>query len=250
MPMHGHERRRHPMMAPTPRSWTAPTVLVVDDDAAVRRFISRALAREAITVHEAPNVEQALELVAAERPDLVLLDVMLEGASGFDALPRFREMGLPVILVTGRDAVTDKVLGLELGADDYVAKPFDPRELASRVRAVLRRAQAAPPTEGRPDRSVHGALVIDRARREILVDDRSVELTTREFDLLVYLADRSGRVCSRDELLEQVWHSSPEWQNPGTVTEHVRRIRTKIEPDPAHPRWIHTTRGVGYRFDA
>ena len=224
-------------------------MLVVDDDEAVRRLIRRSLDREAMIVREADDVVDALSEAAAELPDLVLLDVMLPDISGFDALPRFRALGIPVILVTGRDGVTDRVLGLELGADDYIVKPFDPRELASRVRAVLRRVRE----RGVPDRDtepiVHGDLEIDVVGREVTVAGRGIELTSREFDLLVYLARRPRRVCSRDELIEQVWHSAPEWQGSGTITEHMRRLRAKVEPDPAHPRWLHTIRGVGYRFD-
>ena len=237
------------MTSPRPDPWSEARVLIVDDDADVRRLVSRSLAREAMSVREAADVPEALAAVAAEPPDLVLLDVMLRGVSGFDALPRFRELNLPVILVTGRDEVTDRVLGLELGADDYVVKPFDPRELASRVRAVLRRVRAAGSQGGQGTRIVHGQLTIDIAGRSVSVGGRPVELTSREFDLLVYLARRPREVCTRDELLADVWHSTPEWQGSGTVTEHMRRLRSKLEPDPRHPRWLHTVRGIGYRFD-
>lgn len=225
----------------------APTVLVIDDDPGTRALVGRALGREGIRVREAADAERGLSLADADPPDLVLLDVMLPRISGFDALPRFRERGLPVILLTGRDEVTDRVLGLELGADDYVVKPFDPRELASRVRAVLRRVEGHEIRT--PTRLVFDGLAIDLQTREVLVDGQLAELTAREFDLLAYLAGQPRRVCTHQELLEQVWQSSPSWQSAATVTEHVRRIRGKIEPDAARPRWITTARGVGYRFE-
>ena len=152
---------------------------------------------------------------------------------------------VPVIMVTARDGETDRVLGLELGADDYVVKPFSPRELASRVRAVLRRTSPG----GNEEHLDFVGLHIDLTSREVSVEGRPVGLTTREFELLAFLASSPRRVYSRGQLLERVWSSALEWQDPATVTEHVRRIRLKIEPDPSSPRRIRTVRGVGYSFE-
>jgi DNA-binding response OmpR family regulator len=151
---------------------------------------------------------------------------------------------VPVILLTGRVDEIDRVLGLELGADDYVGKPFSPRELAARVRAVLRRAPSHP-----ANGLAFGELVIDPAARAVKLRDEPVDLTAREFDLLVFLARSPRRVFSHGELLAQVWNSTSEWQDPATVTEHVRRIRAKIEVDREHPRWIRTVRAAGYSFE-
>ncbi len=222
-------------------------VLVVDDEPVVREVVTAYLRRDGLVVDEAADGPTALRLVETFRPDLVVLDVMLPGVDGFTILQQLRRAGeVPVILLTARAEEPDRVLGLEMGADDYVVKPFSPRELAARVRTVLRRSERPAPV---PERLEFGELVIDTATREVHVGDRRVSLTAREFDLLAFLARTPRRVYSRAQLLEHVWDSSPEWQDPSTVTVHVRRVRTKIEEDPERPRWITTVWGVGYRFE-
>jgi two-component system phosphate regulon response regulator PhoB len=221
-------------------------ILVVDDDERSRALVRVALESESFSVLEASDGAQALELISSETPDLVVLDVKLPSMGGFDVLARIRLAGaVPVIMVTGRDGETDRVLGLELGADDYVIKPFSPRELTSRVRAILRRSTPAADEESLDFVGLH----IDLTSREVKVEGRRVGLTTREFELLAFLASSPRRVYSRAQLLERVWSSALEWQDPATVTEHVRRIRLKIEPDDDSPHRIRTVRGVGYAFD-
>jgi len=221
-------------------------ILVVDDDAESRALVRVALEREGFSVLEAGDGAVALDLVRKESPDLVVLDVNLPSMGGFDVLSELRLVhSVPVIMVTGRDGETDRVLGLELGADDYVVKPFAPRELTSRVRAILRRSAPASDEEHLDFVGLH----IDLTSREVKVEGREVGLTTREFELLAFLASSPRRVYSRAQLLERVWSSALEWQDPATVTEHVRRIRLKIEPDPDSPHRIRTVRGVGYAFD-
>ncbi|MDQ1478451.1 MAG: hypothetical protein QOE62_3680 [Actinomycetota bacterium] len=223
-----------------------PRILVVDDDEQSRALVRVALESENFSVLEASDGLQALDLVSSEAPDLVVLDVNLPSMGGFDVLAQIRlARSVPVIMVTGRDAETDRVLGLELGADDYVIKPFAPRELTSRVRAILRRSSPASPEEHLDFVGLH----IDLTSREVKVEGRRVGLTTREFELLAFLASSPRRVYSRAQLLERVWSSALEWQDPATVTEHVRRIRLKIEPDDDSPHRIRTVRGVGYAFD-
>jgi two-component system, OmpR family, phosphate regulon response regulator PhoB len=221
-------------------------ILVVDDDVESRALVRVALERESFSVVEAGDGTEALEVIVADRPDLVVLDVNLPSLGGFDVLAQMRLVhSVPVIMVTARDGETDRVLGLELGADDYVVKPFSPRELASRVRAVLRRASPG----GNVEYLDFVGLHIDLTSREVKVEGRRVGLTTREFELLAFLASSPRRVYSRAQLLERVWSSALEWQDPATVTEHVRRIRLKIEPDDDSPHRIRTVRGVGYAFD-
>jgi len=234
---------------PSPRPAAAPPknarVLVVDDDTVVRGLVRDGLEREGFAVIEAGDGPAALEAVERDRPDLVVLDVNLPVVGGFDILHRLRETSsMPVILLSGRDAEIDRVLGLELGADDYVVKPFSPRELASRVRAVLRRA-----TDDHRPRLEFGEITFDLARREVFKRGAVVELRAKEYDLLAFLAAAPRRVFSRTELLEQVWQSMPGWQDLATVTEHVRRVRLKLEDDQEHPRWIRTVRGAGYVFE-
>jgi len=221
-------------------------ILVVDDDAESRALVRVALEREGFSVLEAGDGAVALELVKTKTPDLIVLDVNLPSMGGFDVLSELRRAhSVPVIMVTGRDGETDRVLGLELGADDYVVKPFAPRELTSRVRAILRRSAPASNEEHLDFVGLH----IDLTSREVKVEGRAVGLTTREFELLAFLASSPRRVYSRAQLLERVWSSALEWQDPATVTEHVRRIRLKIEPDADSPHRIRTVRGVGYAFD-
>jgi DNA-binding response OmpR family regulator len=221
-------------------------VLVVDDEPMVREVVAAYLAREGFAVDEAGDGERALELIGQTHPDLVVLDVMLPKLDGFSVLSKLRRIAdVPVILLTARTEEPDRVLGLELGADDYVVKPFSPRELAARVRSVLRRARGT----AAPSRLEFDGLSIDGNTREVVVDGELVELTPKEFDLIAFLAASPRQVFSRGQLLEQVWDSSADYQDPSTVTVHVRRLRQKIEADPDQPRWITTVWGVGYRFE-
>ena len=229
---------------------TAGTVLVVDDEDIVREVVCTYLEREGYSTLQASAGRAAVALIESEQPDLIVLDVMLPEIDGYSILAELRKRDdIPVILLTARTEETDRVLGLELGADDYVVKPFSPRELAARVRTVLRRAgRSEKPAPGEP--LVFDGLEIDGRSREVRVDGELVELTAKEFDLLVFLASAPRQVFSRGQLLEQVWESSTDWQDASTVTVHIRRIRRKIERDPNEPRWIATVWGVGYRFES
>jgi DNA-binding response OmpR family regulator len=221
-------------------------VLVVDDEPMVREVVARYLERDGLAVHQAGDGAQALDWLAGNRPDLVVLDVMLPGVDGLSILRRVRDDGdVPVILLTARTEEVDRVLGLELGADDYVIKPFSPRELAARVRSVLRRTRAGAATEALD----FGDLRVDVGAREVTVGGRHVSLTPKEFDLLAFLARSPRRVFSRRQLLAGVWDSSPDYQDGATVTVHIGRLRQKLEVDPDEPRWLSTVWGVGYRFE-
>lgn len=223
-------------------------VLVAEDDVDLQGFLRDTLEAEGMFVQTTADGAGTLLAVGADPPDIVLLDLDLPDLDGLDVLTAVRRRGeLPVIVLTGRRLEQDRVAGLERGADDYVLKPFSARELVARIRTVLRRADhhVEPADE---DVLTHEGLVIDRSAREVTVEGRKVELTKREFDLLAFLAAHPRRVFSRQELLTEVWGSSEDWQVPATVTEHVRRVRLKLETDPTNPRWIHNVRGVGYRF--
>jgi len=223
-------------------------VLVVDDEPTVREVVVGYLRRDGHVVSEAADGTTALRLLESDPPDLVVLDMMLPGVNGLDILRRIRATGdMPVIMLTARAEETDRVAGLELGADDYVVKPFSPRELAARVNGVLRRA--APKASSTVQTLEFDGLSIDLAAREVRLDGALVEMTPKEFDVLAHLASSPRQVFSRADLLRDVWQSSPDWQDPATVTVHVRRIRNKIESDPEQPRWIATVWGVGYRFE-
>ena len=223
-------------------------MLVVDDEPTVREVVVGYLRRDGHEVSEADDGPSALALLEAEEFDLVVLDMMLPGVNGLDILRRIRTAGdMPVIMRTARAEESDRVADLELGADDYVVKPFSPRELAARVNGVLRRAAPRPPVTS--DRLEFEGLVIDHRSREVVLAGELVEMTPKEFDVLAHLAGDPRQVFSRADLLRDVWQSSPEWQDPATVTVHVRRIRNKIETDPENPRWITTVWGVGYRFE-
>lgn len=226
----------------------ATCVLVVDDEPTVREVVVGYLRRDGHDVQEAADGSTALELIESRTFDLVVLDMMLPGVNGLDILRRIRSKGdMPVIMLTARSEESDRVAGLELGADDYVVKPFSPRELAARVNGVLRRAAPkAAPLGGTIE---FDGLVIDNRAREVRVDSNLVDLTPKEFDVLAHLAASPRQVFSRADLLRDVWDSSPDWQDPATVTVHVRRIRNKIEADPENPRRITTVWGVGYRFE-
>jgi DNA-binding response OmpR family regulator len=221
------------------------TVLVVDDEPIVREVVVRYLEREGYRTLEAGDGVLARELVERERPNLVVLDLMLPGMDGLSLCRWIRARSdLPVIMLTARGEEADRIVGLELGADDYVTKPFSPRELAARVRTVLRRA--APPVLAEA-RLSFGDLEIDAATREVTRAGQPVRLTAREFDLLWFFASHPRRVFSRSQLMERVWGYEAALDT-GTVTVHVRRLREKIEDDPARPRRLETVWGVGYRF--
>ena len=227
------------------------TVLVVDDEPMLRKLLSRLLQLEGYEVLEAADGQTALEIVAKEKPDLVLLDVMLPARNGLDVLGDLRRRSdIPVILVSALAEEADRVAGLKMGADDYVTKPFSAPELSARVESVLRRsAMRSNPVAPAPARLSYDGLVVDLSTREVSVSGERAEMTAMEFDLLAYLAGSPRQVFSREQLLREVWGSSSQWQSDATVTEHVRRLRRKIEEDPDNPRWITTVRGVGYRFE-
>jgi len=229
----------------TPAQDTGQRVLLVDDEPRIREVVANYLRRDGYNVQTAVDGATARRHLAEFKPDLVVLDLMLPAISGFEVLAEIRRNGdLPVIVLTARAEEADRVAGLELGADDYVVKPFSPRELVARVRSVLRRATPKPasgPIE-------FDGVVVDVGRRVATVEGTPVELTAREFDVLAFLVGHARQVFSRSDLLERVWGSSVEWQDPATVTVHIRRIRLKMEENPQSPRWIQTVWGVGYRF--
>jgi two-component system, OmpR family, response regulator ResD len=223
------------------------SVLVVDDEPTITDVVGRYLARAGYEVRTAGDGVSALARVAEHPPDLVVLDLMLPSLDGLEVMRRIRERGrdgTAIIVLTAVGEETDRIVGLRLGADDYVVKPFSPAELVARVDAVLRRLDPAshpqPPLR-------FGRLVVDAAGRRATVDGKEVALTQREFDLLLFLARHPGRAFTRDELMEQVWQYSF-YTDTSTVTVHVRRLRAKLEADPAVPRHLETVWGVGYRF--
>lgn len=218
-----------------------PTVLVVDDEPAIRELVRFTLEREGFRVRLAGDGWEALEAARREAPDLVVLDLMLPGLSGEDVCRALRaEMDVPVLMLTARKEESDRVSGLELGADDYVTKPFSPRELAARVRAILRRTRSREAGGGE-------GLVVDVERRRVTLDGRPVDLTYTEFELLRTLRAYPGRVFSREDLLSRVW-GQDFYGDTRTVDVHIRHLREKLGEDPARPRFIETVRGVGYRF--
>ena len=223
------------------------TILVVDDEQIVREVVVSYLRREGYRTLEAGDGEAAKTLVERERPDLVVLDLMLPGTDGLSICRWIRTRGsLPVIMLTARGEEADRIVGLELGADDYVTKPFSPRELAARVRTVLRRAS---PAQDAAELLTFEDLEIDAGAREVRQAGESLRLTAKEFDLLWFLASHPRRVFSRDQLMQRVWGYSSALDT-GTVTVHVRRLREKIEADASQPRRLETVWGVGYRFNA
>ncbi len=223
-------------------------MLVVDDDPTVSDVVRRYLERDGFAVKLAGDGPAALTAFGEVRPDLVVLDLMLPGLDGLEVCRRMRAVApdLPVVMLTALGEESDRVLGLEIGADDYITKPFSPRELVLRVRSVLRRAAAAPPTAA-PQTLTDGDLFVDLARRVVRRTGAEIALTVREFDLLVFLMRHPGRVFRRAELLEQVWGWT--FGDQSTVTVHMRRLREKIEDNPAEPRRIRTVWGVGYRYE-
>jgi DNA-binding response OmpR family regulator len=221
------------------------TILVVDDDPIVRDVVVRYLERDGHRTLVAGDGNHADELLRREALDLVVLDVMLPGRDGLALSRSIRSRSsLPIILLTARGEEADRIVGLELGADDYVTKPFSPRELAARVRALLRRASTQPEQRGALS---FGDVLLDGDAREVRRAGGEVALTAREFDLLWFLASHPRRVFSRDQLMTSVWGYEPALET-GTVTVHVRRLRKKVEADPARPRHLQTVWGVGYRL--
>ena len=222
-------------------------VLLVEDDEALRRVTARGLELEGFEVDQAVDGEDALERFDPARHDVLVLDLMMPKASGMTVLREVRERGsVRVVLLSGYSDDASRVVALEMGADDFVTKPVGPRELALRLRNVLGRAQGLSEEEVLS----FGSLELRPARRLATVDGDDLVLTGKEYELLEFLARSPGRVFSRAALLQGVWGSNVGWQSPNTVTEHVYRLRRKLEADPSRPRWLHTIRGSGYRFDA
>ena len=222
-------------------------VLVVEDEEDIAALVVSALESDGFEVVSASNGMEAMERVEKDHPDLVVLDVMMPVISGLEVLQNIRQKGnTPVILLTALESEDNRVRGLQLGADDYIVKPFSVRELSARVTALLRRSGMSASTVPTIE---YPGLRIDLTGREVWVKGEMVETTAKEFDLLAFLAAAPGRVFTRHQLLREVWQSSSEWQQEGTVTEHVRRLRLKIEDDAEKPRWLQTVRGVGYRFE-
>ena len=222
------------------------TVLVVDDEPTVRDIVSQYLTRDGFRVVTTGDGRAVMDMVEQESPDLIVLDVMLPGMSGLELCRAIRaRRAIPVILLTARGEETDRIVGLEIGADDYVTKPFSPRELVARVRAVLRRSADG----AAPDLLVLGELEIDVPAREVRIGGRDVRLAAREFDLLAFLARNPRRVFTREQIMQSVWGYTAAIDT-GTLSVHVRRLREKIEDDPREPRRIETVWNVGYRLVA
>lgn len=226
-----------------------PVVLVVDDDAAIRTVVRWQLDDDGFRVVEAEDGTSALRRIRDDRPAIVVLDLSLPRLGGLDVLRSVRSgkagrSDLPIIVLSGRSGETDRIVGLDLGADDYLVKPFSPGELAARIRSVLRRTS--------PDLSaeaiVVGNLRIEPSSRRVLLDGAEVDLTPKEFDLLAFLMTHPRRVYTRSQLVDRVWNSSSEWLGEATVTEHIHRLRLKLEQDPSRPRLLRTVRGVGYQL--
>jgi two-component system response regulator ResD len=221
-------------------------VLVVDDEPTVREVVQQYLEREGYRVQAAEDGPAALAAFSAHVPDLIVLDLMLPGVDGLEVCRQVRAKGsTPIIMLTAKGHESDRIVGLELGADDYVVKPFSPRELVARVRSVLRRTLAGDARSPQPIRS--GDVQVDPVTREVTVADQPVTLTVREFDLLAFLVSHPRQVFSRGQLLRQVWEYT--WfGDTSTVTVHMRRLRAKVEDDPSKPQRLQTVYGVGYRF--
>ena len=226
----------------------SPRVLLVEDEAPLAESIAYTLVREGLIVTTAPDGERALERFRSEPPQIVILDLMLPKLAGLDVCRAIRaESQVPILILTAKDSEADKVAGLELGADDYVTKPFSMRELVSRVRAHLRRAGMGQPARLPEGRLAGGPVELDPASHEVLARGEPIQLTPKEFELLELLLERKGRLLTRQFLIEEIW-------GPGyvgdtkTLDVHVKRIRQKVEPDPHRPRHLLTVRGLGYKF--
>ncbi len=226
-------------------------VLVVDDDPEITKLLEKFLSNEGYQVTVATNGAAALASASATEPELVLLDIVIGVEDGREVLRDLRLISdVPVIFLTGRGLETERIAGLKLGADDYIVKPFSLGEVSARIESVLRRSgvNTAQHAIEAPDISF-GDLQINENTHEVRLRETLIDLTSKEFALLSFIASTPRQVYTRSQLLEHVWASSSEWQNEATVTEHIRRLRAKIETDPDHPKWIKTVRGVGYRFE-
>jgi two-component system, OmpR family, response regulator ResD len=227
---------------------TRGSILVVDDEPTIAEVVSRYLERAGYSARTAFDGPAALRCASEERPDLVVLDLMLPGMDGLEVMRRLREFGegprVSVILLTAKGEHSDRIVGLRLGADDYVVKPFSPAELVARVDAVLRRIESPPELK---EPMVFDGLEVDPKGRRVIVRGEEAQLTVREFDLLLHLVRHPGQVFSRDQLMESVWQYAF-YTDTSTVTVHMRRLRSKIEVDASEPRWLQTVWGVGYRF--
>jgi len=219
-------------------------ILIVEDEDTIREVVRRYLEREGFQVREAADGYAALDILAQEEPDLIVMDLMLPGIDGLTLTRQLRQRSrVPVIMLTARGDTSDRIRGLDLGADDYLPKPFSPRELVSRIQAVLRRGAPAEPARLR-----FGEVEMDVGSRTVSRGSRNITLTAREFDLLWFLASHSGQVFTRERLIDNVWGADFAG-DPSTVTVHIRHLREKIEPDPAEPRYLITVWGVGYRLE-
>lgn len=226
-------------------------ILVVDDESSVLEVVGLYLKREGYHVRSARDGQEALKAIWEQRPSLIILDLMLPKVDGTEIMRRIRDdedNPVPVIMLTARGQEIDRIYGLELGADDYVVKPFSPAELMARVKAVLRRSQIGQARLIGEQKIEYDGLEIDPLTRQVCVRGKFIELTATEFNLLLFLTSHPRQVFSRDKLLEQVWGYS-DYVDPSTVTVHVRRLREKVEVDPSQPRSILTVWGVGYKFD-
>ncbi|HZA53467.1 MAG TPA: response regulator transcription factor [Candidatus Udaeobacter sp.] len=226
-------------------------ILVIEDEPDIRKLVQYNLAQERFNVLEAEDGEQALKLLQREKPNLVILDLMLPGLSGMELCKILRQRNdtskLPILMLTAKATEADRIVGLEMGADDYLAKPFSPREMVARVRAILRRAESKPAPESAASYE-KGPLRIDFSTYEVFVRGKLVKLTLKEFELLRFLVQNPSRVLNRDQLLDRVWGGET-FVTPRTVDVHIRRLRKAIEKDDRKPKWILTVRGVGYKFD-
>ena len=230
---------------------SAQKILVVEDEPDIRKLVQYNLTQERFSVLEAEDGEQALKLLQREKPNLVILDLMLPGLSGMELCKLLRQRSetakLPILMLTAKAGEADRIVGLEMGADDYLAKPFSPREMVARVKAILRRSEAKPATEAAPAYE-KGSLKIDFPTYEVFVRGKPVKLTLKEFELLRFLVQNPNRVLNRDQLLDRVWGGET-FVTPRTVDVHIRRLRKAVEKDDRKPKWILTVRGVGYKFD-
>lgn len=226
-------------------------ILIVEDDAEIVKLLEGFLTNEGYEVVVASCGVEAMTLSSMHNPDLVLLDIVLGDEDGRDVLRELRLIsGVPTIFLTGRGLESEKIAGLKMGADDYISKPFSLGEVAARIESVLRRSGMSESQHGiEAPTLTFGELQINESTHEVKLAGTLLELTSKEFALLAFLASSPRQVFSREQLLQHVWSSSREWQNEATVTEHIRRVRSKIEVDPDRPRWIVTLRGVGYRFE-
>jgi two-component system, OmpR family, alkaline phosphatase synthesis response regulator PhoP len=226
-------------------------ILVVEDEPDISKLVSYNLAQERFKVLTAEDGEQALQVIQREKPNLVVLDLMLPGLSGMEICKILRNRPetakLPILMLTAKAGEADRIVGLEMGADDYLAKPFSPREMVARVRAILRRANIAARAD-EPTAYDKGGLKIDFTTYEVIVRGKAAKLTLKEFELLRFLVQNPNRVLSRDQLLDRVWGGET-YVTPRTVDVHIRRLRKAIEKDDSKPKWILTLRGVGYKFD-